>query len=70
METLNPIDLTKLLKKEYVGKWVALSEDFKELIAVGDSLKKVAKDASAKGFSHPVLHKVLPFDQGFIPSIR
>lgn len=70
MESLSPMDFTKVLKKEYVGKWVALSQDYKQVVAVGDSMKKVSEDATEKGFPQAILHKVLPFDQGFIPSVQ
>lgn len=38
-----PVDLTKVLKEEHEGKWVVLTEDYKKVIAVGDSVDEIAK---------------------------
>ena len=46
-----------VLKKQHQNKWVALTPDYKKLIAVGDSLSAVLKKAKQ---SEKVVMKVLP----------
>jgi len=46
-----------ILKKQHQNKWVALTPDYKKLIAVGDSLSAVLKAAKQ---SEKVVMKVLP----------
>ena len=59
-----PLDLTKVLNKSHVGKWVALSREKNELtlVCVGDTLKEAIERAQEKGCATPLFHKVLPFD--------
>ena len=54
-----------VLKEEYVNKWVALSTDYKKLLAVGESLSAVL--LKAKSYSEKVVIKVLP-DLGYAPA--
>lgn len=53
------------LKPEHMGKWVALSSNYKELLAVGDTLTAVLKEANA--LPNKVVIKVLP-NLGYAPS--
>ena len=59
-----PIDWTKIYKK-YKGRWVALKDDHKTVVASGKTPEEVLKLASKKGFIDPFLtrvpEKVLPF---------
>ena len=52
-----------ILKKQHINKWVALSADYKKLIAVGDSLSAVLKKAKQPD---KVVMKVLP-NLGYAP---
>lgn len=54
-----------VLKPEYVGKWVALSSNYKKLLAVGDTLSAVLKTAG--NLQNKVVIKVLP-NLGYAPS--
>jgi len=63
---MSPVDLTKVLKQSYVGKWVALSPDFKRVCAVGNTASEALAKAIKK-CDNPILHKVLPFDKAFAP---
>ena len=55
------------LVAEYENKWVALSADYRRVLASGSSLKEV--DASLKDSERAgaVLHKVLPFNAAYAP---
>lgn len=46
------------IHKKYKGKWIAMTLDEKEVIASGDSLKKILQDSKKKGIEHPVVMKV------------
>ena len=52
-----------VIKKEHINKWVALSVDYKKLIAVDDTLSAVLKKAKQPD---KVVMKVLP-DLGYAP---
>ena len=45
------------IEKKYVGKWVALSKDYKNVLAVGDSLHAVLEKTN---WPEKVVMKVLP----------
>ena len=51
------IDWTPIFKK-YKGKWVALKNDEKSVIAVGNSAQKAINEAVDKGYKRPILLKV------------
>lgn len=51
------IDWTEMYKK-YKGKWVALAEDEKTVIASGKSVQDTRTLASKKGEDNPILLKV------------
>jgi hypothetical protein len=61
---INSPDLS-VLKDEHTNKWVALSLDYKKLLAVGDSLAAVLE--KAKSSSEKVVIKVLP-NLGYAPT--
>ena len=63
--TQNPIKSPDLsvLKKQHANKWVALSPDYKKLLAVGTNLSAVLKKA---GSEQKVVMKVLP-NLGYAP---
>lgn len=51
------IDWTKIFK-QYRGKWIALRDDEKTVIASGKSVKEVMAKASKRGFPLPILFLV------------
>ena len=55
-----------VLKEEHANKWVALSLDYKNLLAVGESLSSVL--LKAKSYSEKVVIKVLP-KLGYAPTV-
>lgn len=65
-KSLKPIDLTKKLLP-YENKWVALSEDKREILGSGKSLKEAKKAAEKRGKKYLFL-KVLPFNTSFVPA--
>ena len=67
-KSLKPIDLTKKLLP-YENKWVALSEDKKEILGSGKSLKEAKKQAEKKSKKYLFL-KVLPFNTSFVPACQ
>jgi hypothetical protein len=58
-------NLTAVLKPEHVGKWVALSSNYKKLLAVGDTLDAVLK--AVRNFPDKTVMKVLP-NLGYAPN--
>lgn len=54
---MRPIDFTKIFKK-HPGKWVALADDEKTILAASKSAKKTLKDAQKAGVEKPILFKV------------
>lgn len=63
---LHPIDFTKLLLP-YENKWVALSEDQKEVLGSGSSLKEAENEAEKKSKKYIFL-KVPPFNMSYVPA--
>lgn len=51
------LDFTKITEK-YKGKWVALSEDEKEVISSGKSAQEALEEAKKEGYKNPILFKV------------
>ena len=51
------IDMVKI-EKHYRGKWIALSEDQKRVIASGSSLEEALVKAKKKGAKNPIMSKV------------
>ena len=58
-------NFSAVLKPEHVGKWVALSSNYKKLLATGDTLGMVLKKAG--NFPNKAVVKVLP-NLGYAPS--
>lgn len=58
-------DFSAILKPEHVGKWVALSSNYKKLLAVGDTLSAVLIKAGNSPYKAVI--KVLP-NLGYAPS--
>lgn len=60
METkaISSVNLSKILKKTHQNKWVALSADYKKLLAVGKDLSSVLKKTSQT--EKKVVFRVLP----------
>ena len=56
---MKAIDWTKIYQK-YKGLWVALKDDEKTVISVGQTLKEAEKKAQEKGFAKPIFMKVPP----------
>jgi hypothetical protein len=62
-------------QKAYLGdvlaahenKWVALSADYRRVLASGRSLKEVDGKLNASERVEAVFHKVLPFDAAYVP---
>lgn len=61
---MHAIDLTFL--KDYMGQWVALTEDEKKVLASGSSLKEVREKAKIEKCKAPIFTKVIDFSR-FIP---
>ncbi len=53
-----------ILKKQHINKWVALSVDYRKLLAVGSSLSDVLKKAKQP---NKVVMRVLP-NLGYVPT--
>ena len=53
-----------VLGAEHTNKWVALTPDYKKLLAVGDSLKSVLEAAGS--YAEKVVIKVMP-NLGYAP---
>lgn len=51
------IDWRKIFKA-YKGKWVALKDDEKSVIAFGKTIKEVMEKSKKKGFDLPILFRV------------
>lgn len=65
-QTLKPIDLSKKLLS-YENKWVALSQDYKEVLGAGKTLAEAKKQADKKNKKYRFL-KVPAFDVSYIPA--
>lgn len=63
---MQPIDLSKKLLP-YENKWVALSEDQKEILGSGKTLKEAEKQAEKKSKRYIFL-KVPPFNLSYVPT--
>jgi len=63
---MKPIDLSKKLLP-YENKWVALSEDQKQILGSGKSLKEAEKQAEKKSKIYIFL-KVPPFNLSYVPA--
>lgn len=50
-------DLTSI-QKQYKGKWVAFTDDFKSVISASKDAKTTYKKALEKGYKKPTLFKV------------
>ena len=59
-------NLSKILRKEHANKWVALSTNYKKLLAVGDTLADVLKKT---GSAEVAVMQVLP-DIGYAPQSK
>ena len=62
---MEAIDLSKILRP-YENKWVAITKDYKKVIASGKTLKKAIKNAKGKNTS-PIYTYVNSFKTGYIP---
>lgn len=58
---MTPLDLSSILK-DYEGRWVALSDDYKAVFGSGHTAKDAAGDARSKGHLDYTLLYVQPFD--------
>ena len=58
---MTPLDLSPILK-DYEGRWVALSDDYKAVFGSGPTAKEAAGDARSKGHLDYTLLYVQPFD--------
>lgn len=65
---LKPIDLTKLLLP-FENKWVALSEDQRQVLGSGKTLNEAEKQAERTKKRYLFL-KVPSFDIAYVPSSR
>ena len=59
-------DLSKVLQP-YEHKWVALSSDYTQVIASGETLRETAAQVQETERERVVFHKVLPFDAYYEP---
>jgi hypothetical protein len=51
----------------YAGQWVALSPDYRRIVAHGTGLKEVVAALPATDRARVVYHKVLPHDMDYSP---
>jgi hypothetical protein len=51
------LDFTKIIKK-YKGKWIALTEDEKNVVSSGKSAKEALEKAEREGFKNLILFRV------------
>lgn len=65
-KSLKPIDLTKLLLP-YENEWVALSEDQRQILGSGKTLKAAEKQAEKKSKRYIFL-KVPSFNMSYVPA--
>lgn len=63
---MKPIDLSKKLLP-YENKWVALSQDQKEVLGSGKTLKEAEREAEKTNKKYLFL-KVPPFNISYVPS--
>lgn len=68
-EELKPLDLTHL-SPDAQGKWVVLAEDTLSVVATAATPREALDQAKIKGCKNPLLHKVQPFDRGFISVVQ
>lgn len=54
---MQAIDMTKIYKL-YKGKWVALKDDERTVVASGKTLKEVLQKSQDKGIPHPVVTQI------------
>ena len=54
---MKAIDM-KHVYKNYKGKWVALKDDDRTVVASGKTLKEVLQKSQKKGISHPVVTQI------------
>lgn len=52
---------------EHEDKWIAINEADSTIVATGDSIFDVDRDAEKKGYENVLLFKVPRFDVGYIP---
>lgn len=67
-KSLKPIDLSKILLP-FENKWVALSEDQREVLGSGKTLNQAEKEAKKTKKKYLFL-KVPPFNISYVPSSR
>ena len=60
-------DLGKILRN-FENQWVALSPDYKKVVASGESLNEVESKLKPDEVRKVVFHKVPPLDSVFIPT--
>ncbi|MEK7546976.1 MAG: DUF5678 domain-containing protein [Patescibacteria group bacterium] len=65
MEKIIEFPNTAEVTKKYVNKWVALSGDYKKVVASGETLSEVLKKISSK--KRAMVFRVLP-DLTYAPS--
>lgn len=59
-------NFSAVLKTEHIGKWVALSSNYKRLLAVGETLAEVLRKT---GRAEVVVMQVMP-NTGYAPVLR
>jgi Family of unknown function (DUF5678) len=56
------------LVRPYENQWVALTPDYRQVIASGETLDEVESRVEGKDLTHLVFFKVPRFDAVFIPA--
>jgi hypothetical protein len=64
--TIKNLSISKDLHR-YAGQWVALSPDYRHIVAHGTRLKEVVASIPAADRARVVYHKVLPADADYAP---
>lgn len=63
---IHQLEYSKLLKKAHENKWVAISANYKKLLAVGETLAEVLKKT---GKEEVVVMQVMP-NTSYAPALR
>jgi hypothetical protein len=66
MEDVLPFDLADILDSSHENKWVAITADYKRVLAASDNLTDLMRQMADKDV---IFHRILPHDVSFAPVI-
>jgi hypothetical protein len=67
MESDRTVDLTDILDSSHENKWVAISADYRSVVAAGERLQDLMLQVAGKDV---IFHRVMPHDVSFAPSAQ